>query len=153
MGVMVSAAKDMILNTFNFKGRLTRAGYWWARFFFIIVNFIILLIEFAADTKFLSNLFTILYFFPILSATVRRFHDVGKSGLQVAVIYIGTFLFAIAATIFFSLFLISLISGSPSGSSLFAAMFFFLMMLGTGIYELVVLCMKSDEDNPYGPKA
>ena len=114
MGVMVSAAKDMILNTFNFKSRLTRAGYWWDRFFFIIVNFIILLIEFAADTKFLSNLFTILYFFPILSATVRRFHDVGKSGLQVAVIYIGTFLFAIAATIFFSLFLISLISGSPS---------------------------------------
>lgn len=153
MGVMVSAAKDMILNTFNFKGRLTRAGYWWARFFFIIVNFIILLIEFVADTKFLSNLFTILYFFPILSATVRRFHDVGKSGLQVAVIYIGTFVFALAGTMFLLLFSFSVLDCNPSGSSLFAAAFFCLMMLGTEIYELVVLCMKSDEDNQYGPKA
>ena len=58
-----------------FSGRAGRAEYWW----FVLANLIIsVALSMISDD--LSNLYSILTFLPGLGVSVRRLHDVGKSG-------------------------------------------------------------------------
>ncbi|MCC3345200.1 DUF805 domain-containing protein [Psychrobacter sanguinis] len=73
--------KKVIKNTFNYKGRARRKEYW----YYILVASIIILISFTLDgildtPDTLSGLAGFILFFPSLAVTIRRLHDIGKSG-------------------------------------------------------------------------
>lgn len=89
-------------NYVNFSGRSTRSEYWWP----ILLNYIIavslnialwmILVAAAASGSmdqfapelpagalvllFVIMIYNLAVFIPILSVTIRRFHDIGKSG-------------------------------------------------------------------------
>ena len=73
--------KKVIKNTFNYKGRARRKEYW----YYILIASIIILIGFTLDgildtPDTLSGLAGFILFFPSLAVTIRRLHDIGKSG-------------------------------------------------------------------------
>ena len=62
-------------NYINFRGRASRAdSIWWA-IFTIVINIVLSQI----DPKY-GSIFTIIFFLPGLSLTIRRLHDINKSG-------------------------------------------------------------------------
>lgn len=80
-----SCIAHALSQSFNFKGRATRAEFW---YFFIFVNLIIILgtlflcygyTTFWLDTGFYA-LCVFLVMLPRSAAAVRRLHDIGKSG-------------------------------------------------------------------------
>ena len=73
--------KKVIKNTFNYQGRARRKEYW----YYILVASIIILISFTLDgildtPDTLSGLAGFILFFPSLAVTIRRLHDIGRSG-------------------------------------------------------------------------
>jgi len=80
MNYYLLAVRD---NFANFNGRSTRQEYW----MFVLFNLIFYLCTFAIDSFFpvygglpIGTLYIVAVFIPGLSASVRRLHDVNKSG-------------------------------------------------------------------------
>ena len=70
---------------FDFKGVASRPQYWYA----VLINFVILLVLsliFAGTTDegfgndWLSTIYSLIILIPSISITVRRLHDINKSG-------------------------------------------------------------------------
>ncbi len=74
------AVKSGFDHFFNWKGRASRPAFWWLYLANIIVVFIGALIDQIIGTNFFYIITAIAFFFPVLSATIRRLHDTGKSG-------------------------------------------------------------------------
>lgn len=76
---------------FNFSDRSRRKEYWMFILFTLIFSIVLTIIdtvaglEIAEDMGILSTLFSIILIIPTLSVTVRRLHDVGKSGWWVLI--------------------------------------------------------------------
>lgn len=72
----------MILNYANFKDRTSRSDYWWATLgvflLALVLGFVFGLLGVVGS--FLSWLLDIALFVPELAMSVRRMHDIGKSG-------------------------------------------------------------------------
>lgn len=74
---------------FDFSGRSRRKEYWMFILFTFIISIPLTIIdtvlglEFAEDMGILSTLFSIILIVPSISVTVRRLHDIGKSGLWI----------------------------------------------------------------------
>ncbi|TMU50923.1 DUF805 domain-containing protein [Flagellimonas algicola] len=86
---------QVIKNYANFKGRARRAEYWMFTLFCLFFS----LFAVALDNVFeiamanigfgpLYILYVLAVFLPALSATVRRLHDVGKSGWTLLILLI-----------------------------------------------------------------
>ena len=80
--------KSVLLNYLNFKGRVNRSQFWYFFLFHVIFIFITLGIDYSqglfilyretfGPTYLTYALWTLI---PCLTATIRRLHDVGKSG-------------------------------------------------------------------------
>ncbi|MEM9777167.1 MAG: DUF805 domain-containing protein [Chloroflexota bacterium] len=81
---------DAIQNYFNFRGRASRADYW----FFVLFNFLVSILVMFVDVAVFGleamaeegafPLFSVLYslfiIIPRFSLSVRRLHDTGRSG-------------------------------------------------------------------------
>ena len=88
MKYMVYALRDVLRNSFNPHGRLSRAGYWWAWLAIFVINVILDIVKntlYGAGILHMyrfvargSLLWKIAVFFPMLFAAVRRYHDCGK---------------------------------------------------------------------------
>lgn len=86
--------KKALQNFAVFTGRAHRTEYW----MFILIHFVILVaIGFIESTlgigNFISGLYSIVLFIPLISAAVRRLHDTGRSGwwyLLMLIPFIGT---------------------------------------------------------------
>ena len=77
----------------DFKGRARRAEYW----NFVLISFLISIAlslidvyafginPMAGESGLLSNLYSLAIILPSLGVTVRRLHDVGKSGLFILI--------------------------------------------------------------------
>lgn len=73
---------------FDFKGRARRKEYWHFMLFFIIFSILVKLIGSILDMmvgsynlhSILSLIFSIITLIPSISVSVRRLHDIGKSG-------------------------------------------------------------------------
>jgi uncharacterized membrane protein YhaH (DUF805 family) len=79
----------------DFKGRARRKEYWLFLLFANLIGFLLLIIEMMTETfnyalHFgpLSLLFALLIFVPYIAVTVRRLHDVGKSGWMMLIVLI-----------------------------------------------------------------
>ena len=75
------AVKLFFKNFLNFKGRSTASEYWYTVLFTITISFIIALTQTALSLEnFISGIWGLIVIIPNTSLSVRRLHDVGKSG-------------------------------------------------------------------------
>lgn len=147
----------------NFKGRATRAEYWFFYLFNCLICAPIHIIAECSDSEELSLVFSLIsclvglaFFLPGLSLSVRRLHDSGRSGkliLWFAGTYIGGIIFAI---LFAVIAMASLSETNPiliivlaiiGGGLLFASLIL-------AIY--LCICMFFDSDrgaNRFGPSS
>ncbi|MHA3067078.1 DUF805 domain-containing protein [Lacticaseibacillus saniviri] len=78
-----SAIKEYVTRAFDFKGRSSRAAYWWALFTFaIVVSPIIILTDvfnysWNGWLEMVRFFFSLIVLVPTFSLTVRRYRDVG----------------------------------------------------------------------------
>ncbi|SUD90071.1 DUF805 domain-containing protein [Psychrobacter phenylpyruvicus] len=86
--------KKAIKNTFNYKGRARRKEFWYFTLIASIIIFIAFVLDEILDTpEMLTGLSGFILFFPSLAVTIRRLHDIGKSGwwyLITAIPFIGS---------------------------------------------------------------
>ena len=90
----------VLKNYATFTGRARRSEYWYFALFNIIFGVVAMLIDNAMGTTFnfgygitipygyLYLLYTLFVFIPGLAVTIRRLHDVGKSGWMFLVVLI-----------------------------------------------------------------
>jgi len=72
----------VLQNYVNFEGRARRSEYWYFFLFNIIISVALTRVAMMTNSKvsFLSNIYALATFLPALAVTIRRMHDVGKSG-------------------------------------------------------------------------
>ncbi|MDY5481212.1 MAG: DUF805 domain-containing protein [Veillonella caviae] len=65
----------------TFSGRASRKEYWSFVLFSIIVSIVVSIIDVSFDfNEILINIVSVIFFIPSISVTVRRLHDLNKSG-------------------------------------------------------------------------
>lgn len=82
------AVKICFLKYATFSGRASRAEYWWfAWFYFLVIMFLVLISIFFANSKSAAAIILMIYavslfslILPAFAVSVRRLHDIGKSG-------------------------------------------------------------------------
>lgn len=74
----VDAVKLFYSNYTNFNGRATRAEYWYAALFMLICYAVLLCL--GKIGMILYGIFALANIIPSLSVSIRRMHDIGKSG-------------------------------------------------------------------------
>ena len=65
-------------NYANFSGRASRSEYWYFLLVNILVTFIITLL--FGESGIISKIYTLIIFIPSLAVSIRRLHDIDKSG-------------------------------------------------------------------------
>lgn len=71
---------------FNFKGRANRPEFWYFTLFSTIISIICLFIDnqvlgtSMSESGLIGGIYSLISFIPSLSVTIRRLHDVNKSG-------------------------------------------------------------------------
>ena len=73
---MLSAVQDGLMGLTDFKGRATRPQFW----YFYLFIFLLQIVTTLVLSESINSLLNILFFFASLAVSVRRMHDVGKSG-------------------------------------------------------------------------
>lgn len=74
----VSTLKVFFKNYGNFSGRVRRRDFWWPVLYVFLIGGLLAIADFAGVP--LSWLWWLITIVPLLSLTVRRLHDSGKSG-------------------------------------------------------------------------
>lgn len=64
----------------EFSGRATRTQYWMFILFFMIIYFVLALIDVFAGTMVLAFIFNVAVFLPSIAIAARRLHDTGRTG-------------------------------------------------------------------------
>ena len=71
------AIKSVFSKYASFSGRARRSEFW----YFFLLNFLVgIVLSLIPVVSFLSAIWTLVILIPFLAVTVRRFHDIGKSG-------------------------------------------------------------------------
>jgi uncharacterized membrane protein YhaH (DUF805 family) len=79
----VDAVRSALSKYATFSGRARRSEYWWFVLFNIVVSIVARLIDSAVSSQsvgFVSIIVGLALFLPGLAVSVRRLHDIGKSG-------------------------------------------------------------------------
>tara|TARA_Y100001960_G_scaffold267115_1_gene291197 strand:+ start:221 stop:658 length:438 start_codon:yes stop_codon:yes gene_type:complete len=117
---------------FNFKGRASRSEFWFFYLFLVIGYAITISTIFISIKLFIGilSIFILAMIIPSLAVTVRRLHDINKSGLFILL----PLPFEIMER---------LLEKSSEGLSLL----FLVISLGVYIYLLVLYCTDGDKKN------
>ena len=99
----VDAVGTCIKKFFNFKDRASRSEYWYFQLVFTIVSLPLFIYEDSSNDTHLiysgiSGIIVLILFIPAISVSVRRLHDINKSGwfVFISVIpYLGWIILAI----------------------------------------------------------
>ena len=97
------AIKSVFTKYATFSGRARRSEFWYFMLFNFLVSFVLSLIPYLSI---LSSLWALAVLIPTLAVTVRRFHDIGKSGwkylyfLIPGLIYVGYLMYFIFTVAF-----------------------------------------------------
>lgn len=77
----------------TFSGRASRAEYWWAILFNVIVGVVLSVIDSiiglgrsVGDVELLGGLYSLITILPCVAMSVRRLHDIGRTGWWVFII-------------------------------------------------------------------
>lgn len=76
----VEAIKDGFGKYVTFSGRSSRAAYWYWVLFAVIVAVVAYIVDLAIGAPILTGLTSLALLLPGLAVSIRRMHDVGKSG-------------------------------------------------------------------------
>lgn len=86
------AVKICFNKYFDFTGRARRSEYWWFVLFQILVSIPCAILdgflEAAASISFVNAIASLVFFFPALTVSFRRLHDIGRSGWWIGTSYI-----------------------------------------------------------------
>lgn len=158
---MIQWYKKVVFENFaNFKGRARRSEYWYFTLANIIISFIAMIIDEILHLKIgssnsgvVNSLYGLIMFVPSLAVSVRRLHDIGKSGWLLLIAY-AIMIIGVVALVATSM---SAIMGGGDMPT-FGASFIIgiLMILGVAIWILILFCKEGDQGaNKYGadPKA
>ncbi len=152
----LTAIKLFFANYANFRGRSTRAEYWWVALFLVIVSLAFSMLK----LNLLSTIFSLAVFIPSLAIAFRRFHDTGRSGWWVFAFYVVAW---IGAAIMLGPLVSIVITMANDPDALREAMLGYfanhpvamflglILILAAGIWQLIILVMPSAPDNKYGP--
>jgi uncharacterized membrane protein YhaH (DUF805 family) len=69
----------------DFKGRARRAEYWYFNLFSMLVSIALLVVGLAIKIPLLYNIYSFAVFLPSLAVSVRRMHDVNRSGWYILI--------------------------------------------------------------------
>ena len=139
----------VLKNYANFKGRDRRKEYWMFVLINALISYAVSLLDYLSSSAFgvigTIGVFSIIYsfamFVPNIAVTIRRFHDVGKSGWHI--------LWGIVPAIL--VFFAAVLSFSTNGGYAFMG-FFGILMFGGFIYLFVLTVTEGEEGkNEYGP--
>ncbi|WP_262694515.1 DUF805 domain-containing protein [Kordiimonas aquimaris] len=75
-----TAVKTGFRRYLDFEGRSIRSEYWWWMLFVFLVNIALNIFNGSIGGTLLSSLFSLIVLIPDISVSVRRLHDIGKSG-------------------------------------------------------------------------
>jgi uncharacterized membrane protein YhaH (DUF805 family) len=129
--------------TFTFKGRARRKEYWSLMLAALIFGFVLgLILVISGASEDTSNIYTavfqLLLVIPSLAITVRRLHDIGKS---------GWFILSPGGALFLTILVTYLFDGLSFWYVYFAPFFVFFLF-----YHYLICIKKGDVgDNQYGP--
>ncbi|SFH21922.1 Uncharacterized membrane protein YhaH, DUF805 family [Streptomyces mirabilis] len=85
----------------TFSGRARRAEYWWYSVLYVIATVVIAGISLAVEVP-LLNIFLLPFIVPMLTVSVRRLHDTGKSGWRMLIALIpvvGLIIYLVGMTV------------------------------------------------------
>ncbi|KKD09338.1 DUF805 domain-containing protein [Streptomyces sp. WM6386] len=85
----------------TFTGRARRAEYWWYSVLYVIATLVIVGTSLAIEVP-LLNLLLLPFIVPMLTVSVRRLHDTGKSGRRMLIALIpvaGPVIYLVAMTV------------------------------------------------------
>ena len=87
--------KDLFAHYLNWKGRLSRAGYWWAWLGVFLIGLVFSLLgTFVHEAvSYLGDLWSLVTLLPMFFAAMRRYHDSGKPGWLALLLSVLTELF------------------------------------------------------------
>jgi len=152
---MIEWYKKVVFENYaNFSGRARRSEYWYFTLANIIIGILLTLVDTISGFKLgnsgvLSSLYNLAIFIPGLAVSVRRLHDIGKSGKLLLLTY-GIMIVSVIAMLIsgFSVF----ISGGASMNSLGVAFFApLLVIIGISIWMLILFCTEGEQGpNKYG---
>jgi uncharacterized membrane protein YhaH (DUF805 family) len=133
----------------NFSGRASRAEYWWFYLGTVIVGIVCAGVDAALGTKdIIGNAANVALLVPWLSVTVRRLHDIDRTGWWLLAFVASFGLIGLLAVFVGG-------AGQPSGSmaGMFTAMIVALVaVIVVGITMLVFMIQQGTEgSNRYGP--
>ena len=74
---------DFWTNIINFEGKMNRHNFWVAVFVMALINIVIVSVSYGTEAMILWYLYDLFFLIATLSASVRRLHDVNKSGAYV----------------------------------------------------------------------
>ena len=145
------AIKSVFSKYATFSGRARRSEFWYFYLFYILVasglSFLSLMIPIA---KYLYILFGLGVFLPYTAVTVRRLHDIGKSGWFLLIFMVVIFLISMLMFL-----IIDIIAPTVEGSSMTVFIvysIFVLIVLALAIWLIVWLCRDSQPgENKWGP--
>lgn len=84
---MLNAYASMWKKGLTFDGRTRRKDYWLAYLVNIIVvliiSFIMTLLDINSLSRTIGGIYSLLIFIPGIALTIRRLHDIGKSGVNI----------------------------------------------------------------------
>lgn len=127
----VEAIKVCFQKYVGFGGRASRSEYWWFMLFLVICNVVL-----SAISQTVSGLFALATLLPWVAVSVRRLHDVNRSGFWLIAPAVGVALFFAGMT--YDISLLSYIGGAA--------------MIGLNVALFVFYCLRgTDGDNRFGP--
>lgn len=74
---------DFWTNIVNFESKMNRHNFWVAVFIMALINIVIVAISYGTEAMILWYLYDLFFLIATLSASVRRLHDINKSGAYV----------------------------------------------------------------------
>ena len=89
-----TAVKTVLMQKYaKFDGRAMRPEFWWWTLFSLIVSVVLYLIDMMLGTQLLQPIWVLATLLPAIGVSVRRLHDIDKSGwwLLIAITIIGAF--------------------------------------------------------------
>lgn len=131
-------------NYANFSGRARRSEYWYYVLCGTIISIVLSVIDLLTGYGFLGNIYSLVVFIPGLAVSIRRLHDIGKSGWYLLVLMIPFFVGALWLALLF-------VSALESGKFTPLVIGPVLLFLGGTIWMLVLFCKEGDSgSNAYG---
>lgn len=145
------AIKSVFSKYAVFSGRARRSEFWYFYLFYILVAFGLSFLSIRIPVaKYLYILFGLGVFLPYTAVTVRRLHDIGKSGWILLIFMVVIFLISMLMFL-----IIDIIAPTIEGSSMTVFIvysIFVLIVLALAIWLIVWLCRDSQPgENKWGP--